>query len=81
MEPLVQMLATSSGKDKALRITAYVSMILSGSLKGASAKKWGLISSNVSAARTVTRLYDDLPMLASTLKYGIGNHVSSMIFV
>ena len=75
MEDTVKMLMTYAGRDKAMRVTTYATMFLAGNSKGQIAQKWGAIARNMSSARTVMRIFDDLPMLASNLKYGLGKHV------
>ncbi len=74
---LVSLLSTYSGRDKLVRTSSYVAMLLSGVTKGTASKKFGTVASQLSAARVVLRLFDDLPMWkAVTSKYGLGKHVS-----
>ena len=76
---LVSLLSTYSGRDKLVRTSSYVAMLLSGATKGAASKKFGTVATQLSAARVVLRLFDDLPMWkAVTSKYGLGKHVSSL---
>lgn len=67
METLNKILATSNGKDKIMRIVCYSAMLAS-SCRFCPKKPLLILASQLSTARTVTRLFDDLPMLAYSLQ-------------
>lgn len=77
METTIKLLQSYSGRDKIMRTAGYVSLMLAGAADGRAAKNLGTVSRQISATRTVLRLFDDLPMLAHTLSYGTGTKVSS----
>ena len=64
-----ELLATSNGKDKVMRIVSYSSMLFASSKICPPGLKKSLVilSSELSSARTVLRLFDDLPMLNYSL--------------
>ena len=64
-----KLLATSNGKDKVMRIVSYSSMLFASSKICPPGVKNSLVilSSELSSARTVLRLFDDLPMLNYSL--------------
>ena len=64
-----KLLATSNGKDKVMRIVSYSSMLFASSKICPPGLKKSLVilSSELSSARTVLRLFDDLPMLNYSL--------------
>ncbi|ELT91351.1 hypothetical protein CAPTEDRAFT_175631 [Capitella teleta] len=70
METYVALLQTYSGRDKIIRTTAYTCVLLTGASKGKMAKTLATIAKNIGAARTVLRLFDDLPMWTLTRKFG-----------
>ena len=75
METYVKLLQTYTGREKIMRTAGYVAMLLSGAADGQAAKKLGTVSSQISAARVILRLFDDLPMLCYVAKYGTGSQV------
>ncbi len=76
MEKTVGLLTSYYGRDKILRTTCFVSMLVSSQTKGQTAKNFGVLARQIGSARTILRLFDDLPMLSGTFKYGLGSHVS-----
>ena len=64
-----KLLATSNGKDKVMRIVSYSSMLFASSKICPLGVKKSLVilSSELSSARTVLRLFDDIPMLNYSL--------------
>ena len=64
-----KLLVTSNGKDKVMRIVSYSSVLLASSRICPAPLKSSLmiLSSQLSSARTVLRLFDDLPMLNYSL--------------
>ena len=76
MERTVRLLGTYPGREKIMRTTAYAAMLVAGAARGDLAKNAGTLSRQLNAARTILRLFDDLPMLAYTLKYGLGSQVN-----
>ena len=70
MDLICQLLATSNGKDKIIRLFCYSSyFVASWDWTSPNLKKSLLIlSSELSKARTISRLFDDLPMLNYSLQ-------------
>ena len=64
-----KLLGTSNGKDKVMRIVSYSSMLFASSKICPPGVKKSLVilSSELSSARTVLRLFDDIPMLNYSL--------------
>lgn len=60
-----------------VRLACY-SLKLYGCLRGD--KGWQKAGSQLSHARMLLRLFDDLPTLMGTLSYGLGKHVSVFIY-
>ncbi|XP_062621340.1 peroxisomal membrane protein 11C-like [Saccostrea cucullata] len=69
---LVRMLESYRGRDKIIRLCTYAAMCVGGSGQGNFHKKLLTISAELGGARTTMRLFDDLSMLFSNLKYGTG---------
>ena len=64
------------GNLQLMRTCAYAATILAGySRRQKSAAKWLAIGSQISAARVVSRLFDDIPCLYGNLSYGWGMKV------
>lgn len=59
-----------------VRLACY-SFKLYGCLKGE--KPWQAAGSQLSTARMILRLFDDIPMIRHTYSYGLGKHVSILI--
>lgn len=60
-----------------LRTLCYSTKLIGGLSKNdVFAKRFTAFSSQMSNARAVLRLLDDLPMLHYTIEYGLGKHVS-----
>ena len=76
METTIGLLQTYAGRDKLMRTSTYICMLLAGKLEGKAAQDFGVIAKQISSARTVGRLYDDLLMLGFSYSYGFGKHVS-----
>ncbi|XP_071943278.1 peroxisomal membrane protein 11C-like [Antedon mediterranea] len=72
----IQLLENYRGRDKIIRISSYVTMLLSsvGKKGGAMNIKFNVITQQLNLCRTILRLFDDLPMLALTATYGFGKH-------
>lgn len=70
------MLQTYAGRDKLMRTVSYAGMLVAGVSKDESklGRDLGTIARQVSAARTVGRLFDDFLMLSVTKGYGLGSH-------
>ena len=63
MDTFASLLQSYTGRDKILRTTGYVAMLLSGSAKNdETAKKLVTISQQISNSRTVLRFFDDVLM-------------------
>ncbi|XP_060082984.1 peroxisomal membrane protein 11C-like [Ylistrum balloti] len=73
MERLVSVLEAYRGKDRIIRFAGYVATFLAGTTKGKSALNFKTIATELSACRTVLRLFDDTSMLMSNLVYGTGS--------
>ncbi|XP_038079403.1 peroxisomal membrane protein 11C-like [Patiria miniata] len=75
----INLLQTYGGRDKVMRVIGYGSLFLSGLVKSsAKSKKLLTISTELSACRTILRLFDDLPMLGYSLSYGLGTQEKSL---
>ena len=75
METTLKLLQSYWGRDKIIRTISYAAMIGAGSTKGDTAQRFGVIASEISKARTVLRLFDDLLLIAHTRNYGLGKKV------
>ncbi|CAG5123106.1 unnamed protein product [Candidula unifasciata] len=69
---VVRVLETYRGRDRAIRLTSYIGMFLAGNGKTSAQLKWKLLSEELSACRSILRLFDDLPMLLSNLTTNFG---------
>ncbi|BFZ25201.1 hypothetical protein BsWGS_28240 [Bradybaena similaris] len=69
---IVRVLETYRGRDRALRLTSYVGMFLAGNGKTPAQVKWRIISGELSACRSILRLFDDLPMLFYNMNASFG---------
>jgi len=79
METTCKLLGSYGGREKVMRTAAYAAMLVAGSGRGSLARNAGTLSTQLNAARTVLRLFDDLPMLAYSLKYGTGAQESDRL--
>ncbi|CAG9138201.1 unnamed protein product [Plutella xylostella] len=70
-DDICDMLDSYGGRDKVVRLACY-SLKLYGCLRGD--KGWQKAGSQLSHARMLLRLFDDLPTLMGTLSYGLGKH-------
>ena len=77
MDTTIELLLSYSGRDKLMRTASYVTMLLAGASDGRAAKNMNRVSQQISGARVVLRLFDDLPMIAHSWKYGTGSKVST----
>ncbi|XP_006821413.1 peroxisomal membrane protein 11C-like [Saccoglossus kowalevskii] len=75
MELTVNILDSYRGRDKVMRTACFGAMLAAGLVerrnKGMSTRLQVVVG-RLAAARTVLRLFDDIPMLAWTLHYGLG---------
>jgi len=69
MDTLLSLLQTYSGRDKLMRTSGYVATLLTSSVKGDSSKRLTAYAKQISNARVVLRLFDDLPMWRITSKW------------
>jgi len=70
-----QLLETYNGRDKVLRISAFICTLLSdfpGLRNSSLAAKFKIAGKQISGGRTVQRLLDDLPTLNRTISYRLG---------
>lgn len=72
MDTYVALLQTYSGRDKIVRTTGYTAMLLSAAVKGSTGEKLAIFARQLSSARTILRLFDDIPMWKLTRKLGAG---------
>lgn len=72
MDTYVSLLQTYAGRDKIMRTVGYTSMFLTGAVKGRTGQTLTLFARQISAARMVMRLFDDVPMWRMTSKWGAG---------
>lgn len=73
---LVDLFETYRGHDQTLSLIGYGCKTLSGvsCFAEPTRKNFQAISSQISNARVILRLLDDVPMLGTTLSYGLGKH-------
>lgn len=81
LKSCVDVLESYRGRDKVMRTISYASCLVGGVYlgrggKNPAAEKFFKLSSEISACRTVLRLFDDLSMLVYSLSYGFGEKVS-----
>jgi len=76
MELAVKLVGDYSSRDKSIRLCSYILKVLAGAGNTKFGARIAKIASEISACRTVLRLFDDIPMLAYTLSYGLGKTVS-----
>ncbi|XP_063311560.1 peroxisomal membrane protein 11C-like isoform X2 [Pelobates fuscus] len=75
---LVNVLESYRGRDRVMRILCYSCQLFGGVMtqKNGEKKNWEksllIVASQLSHCRTVLRLFDDLAMLAYSMKYGLG---------
>ncbi|GAB6032004.1 peroxisomal bioproteinsis factor 11 [Chamberlinius hualienensis] len=72
MESVVQLLSRHGGRDRIIRISSYLSFLISGVVDESNKEKLCILGSQLSSCRTVLRLFDDIVMLNYTLNYGLG---------
>lgn len=75
----VELIQSYQGRDKIVRLCSYAAAFLSGASRGNISTKFGVISKELSYARVILRLFDDLPMLTYTMRYGLGKHEESKL--
>lgn len=76
MDKLVQLVGGYRERDKLIRLCQYIARFLAGSGQTRMGVRLGTIAQEFGKCRTVLRLFDDIPMLAYTLRYGLGKKVS-----
>ncbi|CAH2293126.1 Peroxisomal membrane 11C [Pelobates cultripes] len=73
---LVNVLESYRGRDRVMRTLCYSCQLFGGvMMKNGEKKNWEsllIVASQLSHCRTVLRLFDDLAMLAYSMKYGLG---------
>lgn len=74
METTCKLLGSYAGREKMMRTAAYAAMLAAGAGSGNIKRRAGILSTQLNAARTICRLFDDIPMLAFSLRYGWGSH-------
>ena len=81
MDNLEQLFETYRGHDQTLSLIGYTSKMISGVYGEETAQRaaWSTLSSQISSARVVLRLLDDVAMLNATLAYGLGKHVRAVV--
>ena len=73
---LVKVLESYRGKDRVIRLSTYVLMLLGGRGNTPLQAKFRKISAELGGCRVVLRLFDDLSMLMLNLSKGFGFRVS-----
>ncbi|XP_046555818.1 peroxisomal membrane protein 11C-like isoform X2 [Haliotis rubra] len=68
----VKFIETYRGRDKIIRLCSYAAMFIGGDSNSPISEKARVIGRELSACRVILRLFDDLPMLAYNLQYGLG---------
>ncbi|XP_048251335.1 peroxisomal membrane protein 11C-like isoform X1 [Haliotis rufescens] len=69
----VKFIETYRGRDKIIRLCSYAAMLVGGDNTSPISEKARVIGRELSACRVILRLFDDLPMLAYNLQYGLGS--------
>jgi peroxin-11C len=76
IEAISKFLSTHNGRDKVIRTLSYTAKLAAALVSSKdTVRKFETISAQLSACRTVLRLFDDIPMLNYTLTYGWGKEV------
>ena len=79
---VVTLLESYRGRDKIMRMASFGACFASGLAKSPEMKqKLMRVMTEISACRTILRLFDDLSMLSVTLKFGMGKHASSFLVI
>ncbi|KAK3095730.1 hypothetical protein FSP39_018194 [Pinctada imbricata] len=76
---VVRLLESHRGRDKIVRLATYACMLLSGNGTGKFHKRMEILVRELGGCRTVLRLFDDLPMLASNYMYGTGSKEKNIL--
>ena len=76
MDIAVALLKKYAGRDKIMRTVCYTSLMLTGPMRGKIARDLTVLAKQISTARMITRLFEDMPSWVTTRGYGIGEHVS-----
>ena len=76
MEIAVALLKKYAGRDKIMRTVCYTSLMLSGPMRGKIARDLTVLAKQISTARMISRLFEDLPSWVTTFGYGLGEYVS-----
>ena len=77
IERLTQLLQSQAWRDKILRTLTFACHLVAARLSGTKlATRFSLFGAAIGRTRAFTRFLDDLPMLCTTLRYGLGTTVS-----
>jgi len=79
MESTCKLLGSYAGREKVMRTAAYAAMFVAGAGDGNAKRRAGILSTQLNSARTILRLFDDVPMLAFSLKYGTGAQEKDLV--
>ncbi|XP_075976304.1 peroxisomal membrane protein 11C-like [Anticarsia gemmatalis] len=71
VEDVCELLDSYNGRDKVVRLACYACKLY-GCVKDE--KPWQKAGSQLSSARMMLRLFDDVPMIRHTYNYGLGRH-------
>ncbi|KAI0213887.1 hypothetical protein LSAT2_001065 [Lamellibrachia satsuma] len=74
MDIAVALLKKYAGRDKIMRTVCYTSLMLTGPMRGKIARDLTVLAKQISTARMITRLFEDMPSWVTTQGYGIGEH-------
>ncbi|KAL4219376.1 Peroxisomal biogenesis factor 11 gamma [Mactra antiquata] len=72
MDKLIQLIGGYRERDKFIRLCQYILKFVAGTGQTKLGAALGKIADELSNCRAVLRLFDDVPMLAYTLRYGLG---------
>jgi peroxin-11C len=76
IDDISKFLSTHNGRDNVIRMLSYATKLAAALVSSEeTVLKLETISGQLSACRTVLRLFDDIPMLNYTLTYGLGKEV------
>ncbi|XP_067941761.1 peroxisomal membrane protein 11C-like isoform X1 [Watersipora subatra] len=80
IDKLAHLLKTQAWRDRFLRIIGFACQLVAARLQGRKlAVRFSLFGTAVSRTRAFTRFLDDIPMLQTTLGYGLGTEDEPML--
>ena len=71
MDLYTNLLKSYAGRDKIMRTSSFVAVLLSGSVRSTTQRKLITFAKQISASRVVLRLFDDIPMWLVTRTWSV----------